>query len=167
MNTANRSATTIVLAIVAGLLLVALGVGAYFLFSQSGGSQLADPQLQEVTSSASVTTEPEEDKEADKKDKKRPEDPDLPSAAIPANDAARNGEPAGNFNNVYLSGPTSEEFALIVRDKFVDQYLDTKETSAVVEAHSPVTGQSYSMDCQDRGGYVHCTGGNDANVYIA
>lgn len=168
MSTKKSSVTTIALAIVAALLLIALGVGAYFMISQSGGAQLADPQMQEVPSSTSeTTTEQEEEKKEDKKKEQRPEDPDLPSAAAPVNPAARNGEPAGNFNNVYLSGPTSEEFALIVRDEFVDQYLDTKRTTAVVQAYSPTTEQSYSMDCQDKGSYVHCTGGNNANVYIA
>lgn len=104
----------------------------------------------------------------------RPSDPDLPDDVVPANAAARNNTPAGDFNNIYTSPPgsssyTSEEFAQAVRDAFVDAYLDSDdmETNHVLDVHSPVTNQSYEMTCRDNGDYIHCTGGNDANVYIA
>lgn len=97
----------------------------------------------------------------------RPTDPGLPGGVLAVNAAARNGEPVGNFNAVWKSGPTSDDFAVAVRDAFVDAYLDNRETSQTVNAYSPATYQSYAMTCTDTGSYVHCTGGNNANVYIA
>lgn len=36
-----------------------------------------------------------------------------------------------------------------------------------VEAHSPTTGQTYSMSCRDNGaGIITCTGGNNAEVIL-
>lgn len=115
-----------------------------------------------------VTNEPTECVDtAEPEPAARPEYPDLPGAVVPANGAAAAGLAAGDFNNVYKSGPTSDAFALAVRDDFVEQFLATGDTSAVLNTYSSVTGTTYQMDCRDNGDYVHCTGGNDANVYIA
>lgn len=102
----------------------------------------------------------------------RPDRADLPSGAEPVNAAARNDEPTGNFNSVYKSPPvggsyTSDDFAQAVRDAFVEAYLDDRETDQTLDVRSPVTGDSYRMTCTDEGSYVHCAGGNNANVYIA
>ena len=87
---------------------------------------------------------------------------------MPANSAAEESKPAGDFNNVYTgSDLTSKPFAVAVRDAFVTHYLDTDNTSGTVTAYSSVTGQSYSMKCRDNGKYVTCTGGNNAIVYIS
>lgn len=117
----------------------------------------------------------DEDEDADSdQDQGRPRDPDLPDDVVPVNAAARNNEPAGDFNNIYTSPPgtssyTSPEFAEAVRDAFVDAYLDSDdgETNHVLDVRSPVTGDTYQMTCDDNGKYIHCHGGNDANVYIA
>ena len=111
------------------------------------------------------TTSPEKTTSA--APKKRPEYPELPSGAEPVNAAARNNEPGGNFNSVYRgSTVTSESFAKVVRDEYVKHYVDTKELNATISAYSPVTKQTYTMDCSDNGKFVTCTGGNNAIVYI-
>lgn len=97
----------------------------------------------------------------------RPTTADLPGGVLAVNSAAMSGEPTGNFNSVWKSGPTSDGFALSVRDAFVDAYLSNHRTSQTVTAYSSTTYQSYSMTCTDAGSYVHCAGGNNANVYIA
>lgn len=102
----------------------------------------------------------------------RPDSPDLPGNVEPVNAAARNNEPTGDFNSVYKSPPsgdnyTSDDFAEAVRDAFVEAYLDNGDTDQSLNVASPVTGESYQMNCTDEGSYVHCSGGNNANVYIA
>ena len=43
----------------------------------------------------------------------------------------------------------------------------TAQRSATVYAWSPVTQQSYAMNCRETGSYITCTGGNNAVVYIS
>lgn len=111
----------------------------------------------------------DEDEDTDDEAESRPKNPRLPGYATPVNSSARSSNPGGDLNSVWKSGPTSDSFALAVRDAYVDAYLDGDEDefNHVVEAYSDVTGTSYTMSCRDNGEYVHCTGGNDANVYIA
>lgn len=110
----------------------------------------------------------DDEEEAPDDEESRPAHPKLPSGAVPANSAAEEGKPAGDFNNVYTgSDLTSKPFAVAVRDAFVSHYLDTDRTNGTVSAYSSVTGQTYSMKCRDNGDYVTCTGGNNAIVYIS
>lgn len=98
----------------------------------------------------------------------RPAQPELPAEAMPANDAAASLADAGNLNNVYSgSVVTSAEFARAVRDAFVTHYLETDELSGEIQATSPVTGETYTLSCEDNGAYVTCSGGNNAIVYIS
>lgn len=98
----------------------------------------------------------------------RPADPALPAAAAPANSAAINGRSAGNFDNAYTgSSVTSAPFASAVAAAYRAHVESTGETNGVVEAFSPVTGDTYTMNCRDNGSYVTCTGGNNAVVYIS
>ena len=97
----------------------------------------------------------------------RPTSADLPGGVTPVNAAAQNGEPTGNFNSIWLSGPTTPGFAENVRNSYVEAYRVDRKTDQTVTASSPTTGQTYTMSCSDQGSYIHCTGGNDANVYIA
>ena len=91
----------------------------------------------------------------------------MPEGAIPANDAARNNEPGGNFNSVYRGTVvTTESFANVVRDEYVKHYVETHEFDATIKAYSPVTEITYTMDCSDNGEFVTCTGGNNAVVLI-
>ncbi|WP_291479539.1 hypothetical protein [Corynebacterium sp.] len=144
------------------------------LFGSDGDSGAAGPTITsqappptgEPSDGPSTTEAPPETGAA------RPDRPDLPAGAEPVNAAARANEPTGDFNSVYKSPPagdnyTSDEFAEAVRDAFVEAYLDNRETDQTLDVRSPVTGDSYRMTCTDEGSYVHCTGGNNANVYIA
>lgn len=97
----------------------------------------------------------------------RPTSAALPGGVIAVNFAALNGEPTGDFNSVWKSGPTTDAFAIAVRDSYVDAYLDNRKTDQVISAYSSTTYLEYTMTCVDKGSYIHCTGGNDANVYIA
>lgn len=109
-----------------------------------------------------------DDEASEDEEESRPAHPKLPSGAVPANSAAEEGKPAGDFNNAYTgSDLTSKPFAVAVRDAFVSHYLDTDRTNGTVSAYSSVTGQTYSMKCRDNGDYVTCTGGNNAIVYIS
>lgn len=126
--------------------------------STTNGGEGEDSSSSSSSSSESETSESES----------RPENPRIPADAKPANDAARDQKPSGDFNNVYTgSDLTSEAFAQSVRDAYVDNYLETDQLDATVEAYSSVTGQTYTMKCDDNGQFVTCTGGNNAIVYIS
>ncbi|WP_448854635.1 hypothetical protein [Corynebacterium frankenforstense] len=169
----GRDRTFVVLCSVAGVLLVAVLalVLWLFVFSTDGddpetgaaGNTLSSQSASESASSPSTAASSSSSSE----EAGRPTDAKVPSDAWAVNEAAKNNEPSGDFNNVYASGPTSEPFALTVRDAFVDAYLDNGRTDQTIDVHSSVTGRSYTMNCKDNGSYVHCTGGNNANVYIS
>lgn len=162
----DKPAARIALIIVGALVAVALGAGVgYMLFAHKSSPNDAASQPPAHTEPKAAATS-EQAPAADPK--QRPEKADLPAEAEPVNDAARSGQPAGDFNNVYKSGPTSDEFAVSVRDAWVHDYLvGDRVIDRDVTVASSVTGQSYTMTCADKGSYVHCTGGNDANVYIS
>ncbi|MDN5684074.1 hypothetical protein [Corynebacterium glyciniphilum] len=181
-NAGGSSAGRALLVVIPVLIIVlvaALLVWKWDDFFGSGSDDAAAPApmtSQSVPSSEEATAEetseepPSETGNAARPD--RPDRPDLPSGAEPVNDAARNNEPTGDFNSVYKSPPsgdnyTSDEFAEAVRNAFVDAYLDNRETDQTIDVRSPVTGDNYQMTCTDEGSYVHCAGGNNANVYIA
>lgn len=189
--TAKRSTPTWLIVVgVIVVLAVAGGVAAWFFLTNPGSSSSSStiPNTVVVDQDGNVITESDPDPEPASPTTDSPapltspEDPapaeqpvarpavaDLPPAAMPLNAAAFNNEPAGNLNNVYKSGPTSDQFALDVRDAYVRAYLggDPQDYNHVVQVYSNATGLTYSMSCVDKGSYVHCTGGNDANVYIA
>jgi hypothetical protein len=62
--------------------------------------------------------------------------------------------------NLFAGPATSCEFAQNVRDA----YNEAPGARATVRAHSPVTGQVYTMSCAPSGSGVTCSGGNDASV---
>lgn len=62
---------------------------------------------------------------------------------------------------------TSEEFAQSVFEAYKTHVDRTGTTNGTVYAYSPVTGQSYSMNCINHTSYVSCTGGNNAVVHIS
>lgn len=97
----------------------------------------------------------------------RPSSASLPGGVTAVNSAAMSGEPTGNFNSIWLSGPTTPGFAENVRNAYVNAYRADRKTDQTVSASSPTTGMTYTMTCVDQGSYIHCTGGNNANVYIA
>lgn len=60
-----------------------------------------------------------------------------------------------------VAGPrTSCPFAAIVRTA----YFDAPGSAATVNAYSPVTGQTYVMNCAPAGSGITCSGGNNASV---
>jgi hypothetical protein len=142
------------------------GSGAGQTVTQQAGSDGADQSAGAGASDGAEAPGPD--------DKGRPTTAAVPAGSVPANDAARNGEPTGQFNAVWVSPPngttyTSESFGVAVRDAYAEAYLadPSRAVDRTVNATSPETGNSYTMSCRDQGSYVHCTGGNDANVYIA
>ncbi|WP_238596622.1 hypothetical protein [Corynebacterium heidelbergense] len=150
------------LAVIGAIALLAWAFGAFDKDDQ-GTQDIAAPP----TTSAPATTSSSPSSAPSSAPASRPAQPNLPAGASPVNDAAISGQPAGNFNNVYLSGPTSAEFANNVREAYARNFLQTKQYNAVINAYSPVTHLNYTMDCRDNGQWVTCRGGNDAVVYIA
>ena len=174
----KKSDARIIIALVVSIVAVLFAIGVlgmsrgWFDFGNNSGSSSSNQQTigQEPTGSDSATQESSSSSSSSTtgSTEARPKNPSLPSGAIPANEAARNSEPAGDFNNVYRGTEiTSEPFAQSVRDAFVEHYLDTKTTSGTIQAYSSVTGTSYTMNCRDNKQYVTCTGGNNAVVYIS
>lgn len=98
----------------------------------------------------------------------RPEFPELPEGAEPVNDAAKNNEPAGNFNNVWRGTVgTSADFALAVRETYVRHYLETGEFDASITVYSPAVQRNFPLTCTDNDAFVTCALGTSVVVYIA
>ena len=178
-GSSNGGKLILIAVLILAMLLVIAALAYLFFFKNSTTGNQAQPPLtteaqvseettggaEEATTAAETTTYEEETTSAEPE--KRPEHPALPDGAQPVNDAARNNEPGGDFNNVYRgSTVTTEPFANIVRDEYVKHYVDTKELNATIDAYSPITKQTYRMDCSDNGKFVTCKGGNNAIVYI-
>ncbi|KAB3522816.1 hypothetical protein GC425_04425 [Corynebacterium sp. zg254] len=155
-----------ILAVIAAVLAVALlAVGGLLLFTGQDEESLQAGTFAEKADGASSSDASEESKE---KDKGRPTKAELPAGVVAVNDAARNNEPVGNLNSVWKSGPTSPSFAQAVRNEYVNKWSEKKDNyNLTIDVYSPVTYTTYTMNCQDKGSYVHCTGGINANVYIA
>ena len=178
-NAGGSSAGRVLLVVIPVLIIVLVAALLVWKWDDIFGSGTDDaaapaPMTSQSAPSSEETTDEETSEEppSETSNAARPDQPDLPSGAEPVNDAARNNEPTGDFNSVYKSPPsgdnyTSDEFAEAVRNAFVEAYLDNRETDQTIDVRSPVTGDSYQMTCTDEGSYVHCTGGNNANVYIA
>ncbi|WP_144791575.1 SpoIIIAH-like family protein [Corynebacterium singulare] len=181
-SSSNGGKMVLIAVLILAVLLVIAALGYLFFFKNSTSGHQAQPPLTtgvqateeatgdegEANSTAGTAESPTSSEQTTSSEpKKRPEHPELPAGAEPVNDAARNNEPGGNFNSIYRgSTVTSEAFANIVRDEYVKHYVDTKELNATISAYSPVTKQTYTMDCSDNGKFVTCTGGNNAIVYI-
>ncbi|WP_312976768.1 hypothetical protein [Corynebacterium sp.] len=178
-NAGGSSAGRVLLVVIPVLIIVLVAALLVWKWDDLFGSGSDDaaapaPMTSQSAPSSDEATDEETSEEtpSETSSASRPDRPDLPSGAEPVNDAARNNEPTGDFNSVYKSPPsgdnyTSDEFAEAVRNAFVDAYLDNRETDQTIDVRSPVTGDSYQMTCTDEGSYVHCAGGNNANVYIA
>ena len=181
-HTDNNRATAITLGLLLVLLLIIIGAAVSLVLSLGGGAadSAADPPADSATAppapstaeptskQAAEGTQTETPVESPAPPASRPSQPELPAGSTPANDAARDNIPAGDLNNVYTgTASTSAEFALEVRDEFVRNYLDTGELTGRIQATSPITGQTYEMSCSDSNGFITCSGGNNAVIYIA
>lgn len=76
------------------------------------------------------------------------------------------GRSKSDYPNFGANSATSDEFARVVYNQFIAEYLATGNTSPTLNVASPVTGESYTMTCAPSTNYVTCTGGNNANVGI-
>lgn len=149
----SRRRWAIVLIAVVALIVSALLVGG--LVNSSGlGADSPETSAEPVPSEETKTP--------------RPEFPTLPKGAEPVNDAARNGKPSGNFNNVWRgTANTSADFALAVRETYVRHYLRTGEFNAKITVFSEVVQRNFPLTCTDNDSFVTCTLGRDVVVYIA
>lgn len=164
----SGSTMKLVLIILAAVLVLAAIVGTSFWFFGSRGSSGSSGAPVQVTVTTVVPPESIPAPGPAPSGGSRPANPSLPGGAVAANSSARNGNPGGNFNNAYTgSSVTSQPFANSVRDVFALNYVNTGQTSAVLNVYSSVTGQTYTMNCTDNSQYVTCTGGNNAVVYIS
>ena len=166
----QRSTAVIIATVLAVLLfLLVSGIVVYAVAGNSiktalGGNDAEQPV--EVTQT--VVVSPEEEASSSKAtSNSRPTRENFPTYVTPVNAAAINNQPAGKFQKIFKSGPTSDSFALQVGADFLSNYHATGSTSTSMMVYSSFTGYSYYMTCTDRGSYVHCTGGNNANVYIS
>ncbi|MGA8546855.1 MAG: hypothetical protein WB785_16565 [Mycobacterium sp.] len=66
---------------------------------------------------------------------------------------------------VVAVGPTSCEFAVNVGAAWRNSFI-YPDGGLLQNVYSPVTGESYNMDCSKTGSGVVCTGGNGAEVII-
>lgn len=166
----QRSTAVIVATVLAVLLFILVsGIVVYAVAGNSiknalGGNAADQPAPVTQT----VVVSPEEKATGSKGgSNSRPTRENFPVSVVPVNAAAISNAPAGNFQKIFKSGPTSDSFALQVGADFLSNYYSTGSTSTSMSVYSTVTGYSYYMTCIDRGSYVHCTGGNNANVYIS
>ncbi|WP_224399567.1 hypothetical protein [Corynebacterium poyangense] len=147
------------------LFLFILGSAAYLFMGTSSQSQ---DNASSASSSSTSSTNKASETATTQKSTGRPQHPSIPAGSRAVNDAARNNEPAGNFNNVYAgTNVTSNPFALAVRDAYAQNFTEHHQYDAVLNVRSSVTGITYRMDCHDNGQYVTCTGGDNAVVYIS
>lgn len=177
----NRRATGFTLGILLVLLLIIIGAAAYMVTGFNRSADTPNAALPAPTTAEPLIEDPAAETPAEETSKEntptppadpdpvvRPKHPELPSGFIPINEAAQSTAPAGDLNNVYTgTESTSHEFALVVRDEFVRNYLNTGELNGRIQATSPVTGLTYEMSCTDNTSFVTCSGGNNAVIYIA
>lgn len=154
-----------------GVIMIVAAVAIGFLVFGGDNSpapeQAVAPETAMATTAAATTSQTAPPPSTTEQQSARPEFPQLPSGAVAVNDAALDGQPGGDFNNVYRgSSVTSSPFSLAVRDAYVRNYVETGQLNATVDVFSTVTNTSYSMSCSDNGQYVTCTGGNNAIVFI-
>ena len=165
----QRSSATIIAIILAVILFFLIaGMIVYFIAGDAiksavGGKDAEQPSQVIQT----VIVSPDANKDSGSGSATRPTRENFPISVVPVNTPAINNAPAGNFQKIFKSGPTSDTFAYSVAESFLSNYYATGNTSASLTVYSAVTGQNYYMTCTDRGSYVHCTGGNNANVYIS
>lgn len=141
------------------LLLAGLAIG----FSLLGGRGVADadgPTVVTETTTTEVTTD-----SGGTQGSASPSSSSPPSSrrtrTLPAGATACGSSTAGGLKAAIGSDVTSCEFAVNVRDAYVDA---GGRGNRSIRAFSPKTGRTYTMTC--RGEPVTCTGGNNAVVHL-
>lgn len=139
------------------LLAVLIAALAFFLFrdlgdnsSQSnGGAAPANGGASQAAGPATVT------QQTTVQQAPTPAPAPAPAASVPSN---------ANYvgSGVYVAGPTTGDFAHNV----ASAYRSYGSGNHTVRAYSPAKERYYPMSCVDYGGYAHCAGGDNANVYI-
>lgn len=145
------------------LLLLVVGAGSYFYFAGGFGNNGGAGDDSNASASANADNGASAETTTTTTTQRRAENFTPPSSW---NQCGGSGA-AGDLNLYYAgSSVTSCPFAGAVRDAFVSHYASTGKLSGTIRAYSPVTGRSYTMNCNDNGDYVTCTGGNNAVVHI-
>lgn len=75
------------------------------------------------------------------------------------------GRSKADFPNFGANSATSDEFARVVYNAFISEYVATGTTNPTLNVASPVTGESYAMNCTYNTN-VTCSGGDGATVII-
>lgn len=88
-----------------------------------------------------------------------------PSPSVTPADDPQDQRSESDYPRFSAGANTTEGFAQNVHGEFVKQWVKTGKTDVTVTASSPSTGSTYDMSCSGKE-TVHCTGGNDAHVYI-
>lgn len=96
--------------------------------------------------------------------------PNPDRSAPPEDDAGEapadtGGRSKADFPNFGANSATSDEFARVVYNAFISEYVATGTTNPTLNVASPVTGESYTMNCTYNTN-VTCSGGNGATVMI-
>lgn len=156
-----------IIALCAVLVLIAAGLGGYLLFSKGGNGG----HSQAASSHARTTAAPSKSVVTETAKASAPApSPSAPSTSEKKETVVKPPEGSSFVGNgsgykVYKSGPTSDEFASAVAAAMGDKIDSSENTS--VQVYSSVVGQDYDMKCTAYGtGNFHCTGGNNANVYL-
>lgn len=88
-----------------------------------------------------------------------------PSPSVKPSEDSQGQRSESDYPRFSAGANTTEGFAQNVHGEFVRQWVKTGKTDVTVTASSPSTGLTYDMACSGKE-TVHCTGGNDAHVYI-
>lgn len=155
----RSSAGAIVAGILGGLLVLGLiVVGGIFALrsvdsSWFGGGSSVATVMETVTEHAPAEGEVAEKEEAATSKMKEP---------TPTTSKAKD----VSLSDVTVSGPTSMPFAYQVQSDVIAYYNSHGKIPSYVDSYSSVTGETYRMTCTQYQTYVHCYGGNNANVYL-
>ena len=147
--------TALIIAVIALLLVIAVGAIGIMNGWFGGSSDDDDNQEEFVTETVIETEVPEADSNDSNSNREERDEPE-----------STGGDP--NRYRSYDAGTsvTSDSFASNVHSAFRNRYLSTGDVNMSINVYSPVTGQTYTMNCGRQGSSVACRGGNNAVVYI-
>ena len=162
-NVGQKRSQGLPIVVVIILVAVALAAGAGLFYWWQGSSDHDGGA--EAASTSATEAQAETQTMAAESSTKRSEDRETTTTRT-----TRASEPAAQVN---FSGGrpgtsvTSGAFAESVYHTYMDNYRNTGQINARIDAYSPVTGQMYSMNCTGTSSFVTCRGGNNAVVHIS